>query len=129
MIKLPLTFVMNQTFEVWTEEDIEAGETNNRGFDFEKTDFSLAALRDHIEKEEFTHASETPVTNSQVWLTVYQQPDPANGESLNNSLHCVYIKDADGMPIDEVSEGKIWRNLVRQVVGEKNLEAQEDLSL
>ena len=107
-MKLPITFVMNQTFSVWTEEDIEAGETNNTGFDFEKQDFTLEELREHIEKNEFMYASESPVSNTHVWL----QNSPGSSP-------------ADGMPINGVSEGKIWRNLVREVTGEKKLEADE----
>lgn len=124
-MKLPITFVMNQTFSVWTEEDIEAGETNNTGFDFEKQDFTLEELREHIEKNEFMYASESPVSNTHVWLQNSPGSSPETGNSLHNGLHMCYIKDADGMPINGVSEGKIWRNLVREVTGEKKLEADE----
>lgn len=124
-MKLPITFVMNQTYDVWTEADIEAGETNNRGFDFEKRDFDLEELKAHIENNGFREPSESPVSSSHVWLN---SPSESTGTQINYGLHLSYIKDADGMPLDGVAEGKIWRNLVRQVVGEKHLEPEDDLS-
>lgn len=128
-MKLPLTFVISQTFECWSEDDIEAGETNNRGFDFEKENYDLEDLKNYIERNGFNQASESPVISDHVWLSNHDEPFSGPVVSQRNSLHCNYIMDADGLPIDTAMEGKLWRNIVRQAVGEKNLESSEDLSI
>lgn len=127
-MKTPLTFVISETYETWDEEAVEIGETDDKGFNFEDEEYELDDLQDYIEKEGFTNASEVPVTNTGVWLSTDSEEDYQTGERTTKSIHCSKVLDADGKELTPAQQGKVWRNLVRQVVGEK-LEHNSDYGL
>lgn len=79
-----LTFTVNKTYEVWTPEDVEIGDTDDRGFVYENEtmDFYelIRELREHSE------LSESPVTSSRCWATGSYE-NPYTGVQTNNSIH------------------------------------------
>lgn len=118
-MKLPLTFVMSETYAVWTDSDVQAGETNDQGFEYEEEEYTLEDLKDHIDKGYFCEASETPVTNRGVWLNSIGDPDPETATQTVKGLHCDRILDADGKELNPQETEKVWKALVRQSIGEK----------
>lgn len=72
-----LTF--NVTYETFTEESVENGEAETRGFMVE--DVCLRIALDYLGQGDFCEASEYPVTCPR-WLTMYQVID-----NENHSLH------------------------------------------
>lgn len=118
MLKTPLQFVMTQSYSVWANSDISAGEVSNRGFDFEEKAYSLAELRDHIKEHRFCEASESPVTNRSAWLIRRGLPDGEQGLQQNKALHCERILDADGYSLGPLTTERYWKRVVRESIGD-----------
>jgi hypothetical protein len=55
------------TYEEWSQEAIEAGETDERGFEFEDVDYGFRELVDYIDREGFTQSNCYPGTPD--WLS------------------------------------------------------------
>lgn len=118
-MKLPLTFVMSETYSIWTDADVQAGDPSEQDFEYEGEHYTLEELKEHIDKEYFCEASEAPVTNRGVWLNSIGDPDPETATQKVKALHCDRILDADGQKLPERETQKIWTRLVRQSIGEK----------
>lgn len=71
-----------QTYEVWTEDDIEFGETADAGFEDENAE---ADFRDMVSLLEGTEPSSSTL-NTRTWYTNYGDAD-MEGEIENNSYH------------------------------------------
>jgi hypothetical protein len=52
--------LISRTYETWTPDDIEAGETNNQGFEFTDEPVTFRELVDMIGREGFFHPSCSP---------------------------------------------------------------------
>ncbi len=72
---------ISETYETWTEEDVEIGDTNDRGFNFQSEDYSFRELIDYIEREGFRREGNTE------WLTDCEEMDYRTGETTNRGLH------------------------------------------
>lgn len=78
--------ILSQTFETFTPESVEAGDAEERGFDWEDTDYTFRELVDLIERGGFIHPSNSHGTPS--WLsTESETTDYSTGETEIKSLH------------------------------------------
>jgi len=109
LMKLPLTFVISQTYESWSEEDIEIGDTDDKGFDFENEHFTMEETRRHVLNGSFFKA-----TDSSENLSSNGDPDIETGVIVNRNIHCDKILDANGTEIDPSQKKKIWCKFIEQ---------------
>lgn len=49
-----MPIIVSQTYEIWTDESIEAGEADETGFDFESESYGFRELIEYIKREGFT---------------------------------------------------------------------------
>ena len=86
------TFIVSKTFEVWSEDDLEAGETYNRGFVFEDEEMEEAELADLIKNQGFCYGSSWPMSRPSDWVSREGWVSPVSGDERVESLH---VKDID----------------------------------
>ena len=80
--------LISRTFETWTADDIEAGDTDSRGFEFINEPVGFRELVDMIGREGFFHPSCSPATGSTFeWLETEPETDYRTGEQTSFALH------------------------------------------
>lgn len=77
--------VLSKTFEVWSPDDIEAGEADESGFSFEKEEYDLHEAVRLIKQGGFIHPSESHGTPR--WLSTEGETHFRTGEETVYSLH------------------------------------------
>jgi hypothetical protein len=87
--------LISRTYETWTPDDIEAGETNNQGFEFTDEPVTFRELVDMIGREGFFHPSCSHATGSTFeWLNTEPDIDYRTGEQTSFALHYSRQKQA-----------------------------------
>jgi hypothetical protein len=80
--------LISRTYETWTPDDIEAGDTDSRGFEFTDEPVTFRELVDMIGREGFFRPSCSPATGSTFeWLETEPDIDYRTGEQTTFSLH------------------------------------------
>jgi len=80
--------LISRTYETWTPDDIEAGETNNQGFEFTDEPVTFRELVDMIGREGFFYPSCSHATGSTFeWLNTEPDIDYRTGEQTSFALH------------------------------------------
>jgi hypothetical protein len=80
--------LISRTFETWTADDIDAGDTDNRGFEFINEPVGFRELVDMIGREGFFSPSCSPATGSTFeWLETEPDIDYRTGEQTTFALH------------------------------------------
>ena len=80
--------LISRTYETWTPEDIEAGDTDARGFEFIDEPVTFRELVDMIGREGFFYPSCSPATGSTFeWLETEPETDFKTGEQTSFALH------------------------------------------
>jgi hypothetical protein len=80
--------LISRTYETWTPEDIEAGDTDSRGFEFTDEPVTFRELVDMIGREGFFRPSCSPATGSAFeWLETEPDIDYRTGEQTIFALH------------------------------------------
>jgi hypothetical protein len=119
-MKRPIQFLLSETYQSMTPEDAEFGEPSSQGFNFEDEVLSLEDLSSYLDKENFMHPSEFPITNGRVWIsTEAEVTDYGTGESNMKSLHCKKVMDGDGIEIAGPQADRIWMKMVAKASGQK----------
>lgn len=80
----PMKF--HQTFEIYTEESIEAGEAEETGFDWQDVQYTFRELVDMLEREYYC-AEPSDSHGVPRWVTSYGEADFRTGNHENKSLH------------------------------------------
>jgi len=88
-------FIVRETFEIWDEESIEIGDTDNKGYNFIDQPFELRELIDYIKDNGYIQPSCYPIKRlknvegpCRVWLsTVDRFLKYSTGEEEFRSLH------------------------------------------
>jgi len=93
-------YVYKMTYEIWDEESLEIGETDDKGWKCEGSE-PYDTLYDVLHTVEadaswLEWSSSNPDTRS--WITSDGDSNPHTGETEYNSL---WIERADGLPISE----------------------------
>ena len=85
--------LISETYETWDHEAIEAGDTDDRGFNFQAEEYSFRDLVDYIRRNGFSREGSTQ------WLTtVDPDRDYRTGEETTKALH-----------FDRENSGHKWR--------------------
>jgi hypothetical protein len=80
--------LISRTYETWTDDDLEAGDTDNRGFEFTDEPVTFRELVDMIGREGFFRPSCRPATGSTFeWLETEPETDYRTGEQTTFALH------------------------------------------
>ena len=80
--------LISRTYETWTADDIEAGDTDSRGFEFINEPVGFRELVDMIGREGFFYPSCSPATGSPYeWLETEPDTDYRTGEQTHYALH------------------------------------------
>ena len=80
--------LISRTYETWTPEDMEAGDTDARGFEFIDEPVTFRELVDMIGREGFFYPSCRPATGSTFeWLETEPETDYRTGEQSIFALH------------------------------------------
>ncbi len=80
--------LISRTYETWTPDDIEAGDTDSRGFEFTDEPVTFRELVDMIGREGFFCPSCSPATGSTFeWLETEPETDYRTGEQTTFALH------------------------------------------
>lgn len=121
-MKRPLSFIMSETFESWTPEDVEHGEAGDRGFNFEEVEYEREEIQDYLEREGFIHPSQSPITPdaAHLWISTQAEvEDYGTGEETIKSLHCKKVLDGDGKELTSAQADRAWNKLVAEAAGQK----------
>lgn len=89
------------TYETWNEESIEAGETDNKGFDIDWTNCTWSDIWDL--KNDWASSQ----NNGNETFTNFEDMDFRTGDTTNRTLH---FKEVDCLIVASIFEGKINRN-------------------
>jgi hypothetical protein len=80
--------LISRTYETWTDADLEAGDTDSRGFEFTDEPVTFRELVDMIGREGFFRPSCSPATGSTFeWLETEPETDYRTGEQTTFALH------------------------------------------
>lgn len=115
-MKTPIAFVMDQSTAVWTNSDVEAGETSNITRDFESKRFSAEELLEHIDEENLWDVVGESKYTLDARLLAVGDPDSDAGTQTVKKLSCLRVLDADGAEVDTVKAAKLWNRLVDKAV-------------
>lgn len=115
-MRKPITFVVDQTTSVWTNSDVEAGETSNITRDFESRRFSPEELLEHTEEEKFWDVVGQSKHTLDTRLLSVGNPDSDAGTQTIKKLTCLMVLDADGYKLDEPKAAKFWNRLVDKAI-------------
>jgi len=92
-------FLVSKTYEIWDEEALEAGETNERGYEFQDEPTSPYDLQRELQSENYAEWSNGGNTG---WLStvdpIYDRRYFEKGEDTRYGLH---FKKLDGSPLDK----------------------------
>jgi len=122
MIKRPLQFVVSETYESWTPEDIELGDTDDKGFLFEDWGYDVDELKEHLKREGYTHLSQSHVAADTrgLWISNESETtDYGTGEETTKSLHCKQVCDGDGKEIKPALAARAWNKVLCEAAGVK----------
>ncbi|WP_323016419.1 hypothetical protein [Castellaniella sp.] len=78
-----MPILISKTYEILDEESLEAGETNDRGFEFEDKEFDFKELVRELEN--YPNPSCYPGVPH--WVSSNDDPDLATGDTVIYSLH------------------------------------------
>jgi len=80
--------LISRTYETWTPDDMEAGDTDSRGFEFTDEPVTFRELVDMIGREGFFYPSCSPATGSTFeWLETEPDRDAFTGDETRYALH------------------------------------------
>ena len=81
-------YKMSKTFETWTPEDVDFGDTDNKDFEYKDQHFdSLWQMANEIRDEGATEASSSQILPSTWWSTDQGEEDYKTGEKTYYSFH------------------------------------------
>lgn len=83
--------LVSKTYEIWEEEDLEIGDTDNRGFVYEDESFTFTELVKMLQCESIEGTSNYPAT-PESWFMLEAETDMYSGEITNNSIHIKGLK-------------------------------------
>lgn len=79
--------LLSKTYETWSHEDLEAGETDDKGFEFEDVPHTFRELV-RLLKHEFRYPSCSPASgNPYEWVSTEPDTNFRTGEETTYSLH------------------------------------------
>lgn len=118
-------FKMNKTYEVWDEEALEAGDTDDRGFEYEDREFdSLWDMADEIRDGGATEPSDSS-GGAHTW---YSTPDAE--ENYRTGEKTFYSFHPDNLSAEEAKElfklVKMDRSAFREAEPEEGEETEEE---
>jgi hypothetical protein len=97
----PLT-TMNTCYEIWTQDDIDAGEASERGFESQDIPTSAQDIDRLMIDNNIEWSNSTPSRGD--WLMASGEPDYRTGETENKSYH--FPRDIDADVFDFI----VWRS-------------------
>lgn len=80
-----MPIIISQTYEVYTEESIEAGEAEERGFVFEDAEITFKELVHKLKWDGYVYPSEP--SGVPRWVSNGPYADPSTGDVISDSLH------------------------------------------
>jgi len=94
-------YKMSQTYEIWTPEDIEIGDTDERGWAIEDEEYNdLDELLDEVEDDaNWLHWSSSPPDGLRDW--VQSEPSVIDYGTGEQEVRSMFIKRIDGEALDE----------------------------
>ena len=79
---------LSETYEIWTPEDTEFGDTDKKGFNFEEQEFEFIELVDYLKDNGYMHPSNSATIDQYTWISTEAQTiDYKTGEQEIKSLH------------------------------------------
>lgn len=78
--------LISKCYEVWDEDALECGETDDKGYEFEDVAYTFKELVFAIKSDGFTNTSDYPTTENS-WLYTDMDVDYRTGEETTYSLH------------------------------------------
>ena len=100
------TFIVSKTYEIWDEEAIDAGDTDQLGFEVEKETWDRSDVVRELEQGGYIHPSSSDI-NSLRWVNTEGDTNYTSGEHTIYGLH---ILNPDGSEID----GDQWASLLAE---------------
>ena len=92
-------YLTSMTYETWTEEDVELGETSDRGYSYRDSDFdSLEEACDSSRHDASWSEWSSNRPGPRDWITSESEMDMHSGDRTNNSL---FIKRKDKVPLSD----------------------------
>lgn len=131
-MKLPVMFVVSTTYQKSTEEDIEAGEIGESGFELESEKMTMDELEEHMTSTGYVHPSSVPNITARDYITTDNIEDSEyfeKGINKTYSIHLNNILDADGNEIPDGMKDNLWKNIVcRQIDRAMGKDVNTDIS-
>lgn len=110
-MKLPIFFVVSETYEVVTPESAEHGDAQERGFNFQDKKYTPDELYHYLRREGYHEPSSTRLSSVDDWITTSTIEDDAyfrKGHHRRHSLHLSRIVDADGKELPIQLQNSLW---------------------
>jgi hypothetical protein len=81
---MPATILVHRTYETWTYEDVETGDTDDRGFDYEDVPHTFRELVDLMRCHHI--ASDYPTIDGRTWFSEEEECF-RTGDRTTYSIH------------------------------------------
>lgn len=78
--------LISKTYEIWTQDDLEIGDTDKKGFIFQDENYSFKDLLDEL-KDNYYHNLSSSMIDSNTWISTIDDIDYQSGEETIYSLH------------------------------------------
>lgn len=86
--------LVSTTYEVWSPEAIEAGDTDDRGFESQDVPFKFRELVKHIKSEGFYEFSDSHYNSAHTWISTPPDIDYQDGSYEIKSIHFAHGQPA-----------------------------------
>ena len=78
--------LISKCYEVWSYDALDAGETDDKGYEFEDVEYTFKELVFTIKSDGFTNTSDHPACENS-WLYTNPEQDYRTGEETTYSLY------------------------------------------
>jgi hypothetical protein len=99
-------FIVSKTYEIWDDESIDAGDTDQRGFEVKNEIWDRSDVIRELEQHNYIYPSSSDI-NSLRWVSTDGDTNHSSGEVTSYSLH---LKDIRGHELD----GDQWASLLKE---------------
>jgi hypothetical protein len=122
-MKLPLTFIIDETYQIADEESIEAGGFSDQGYNYEDEPYTIDEIKNYLENEGFIHPSSSALSSKNDYITNNHAEDHdffTKGEQKTKTIHLKDIKDADGQSLPDETQSRFWVSLLNYQISNDN---------
>jgi len=103
-----MTILVSRTYETWTYDDIDAGDTDTRGFDYETVPYTFRELVDLMRCHHI--ASDYPTIDGRTWFSEEEECF-RTGDRTTYSIHLATPDNARAV--------RYWIKAARTVIGRR----------